>query len=137
YVGGSHYTDPGTAVDPFCLPRNPEWERYKDKVETWRGYVYGSEYETHDGHFAKLYNHNVQCAVCLLKDKPTTAVFPARKSCYRGWRLEYKGYLMSGYHGFKAGTMYTCIDKHPDTVAGGHATIMATSSIQWSLDVGR
>lgn len=42
----------------------------------------------------------------------------ARKSCYKGWRLEYDGYLMAGYHKHKAGTMYKCVDKDPDTAPG-------------------
>ncbi|XP_062619104.1 short-chain collagen C4-like [Saccostrea cucullata] len=121
YVGGSFYTHTGAAVDPLCLPRNPEWGKYKDGVEVYRGYVYGSEYETNDIQLTNLHDHNVPCAVCLLRDKSTTTVFPARKSCFRGWRLEYSGYLMAGYHGHKSGTMYTCVDKIPDTVVGGHA----------------
>lgn len=28
---------------------------------------------------------------------------------------------MAGYHGYKAGSTYTCVDSYPDTVHGGHA----------------
>lgn len=27
---------------------------------------------------------------------------------------------MAGHEGHKAGTMYTCVDEHPDTLHGGH-----------------
>lgn len=42
----------------------------------------------------------------------------ARKTCYKGWILEYTGYLMAGYHKHKAGTTYTCFDSVPDTING-------------------
>lgn len=48
-------------------------------------------------------------------------VFLARKSCYKGWKLEYNGYLMAGHHDQLASTMNTCIDEHPDTLHGGHS----------------
>ena len=35
--------------------------------------------------------------------------------------MEYRGYLMAGKPGYKAGSMYTCVDGHPDTVHGGSA----------------
>lgn len=52
----------------------------------------------------------------------TCIMILARKSCYKGWTLEYNGYLMAGYHYHPAGTMYTCIDEQPDTLHGGHAS---------------
>lgn len=45
----------------------------------------------------------------------------ARKTCYKGWTLEYHGYLMAGRPIHQAGSTYTCIDEHPDVVHGGHA----------------
>ncbi|XP_062573103.1 short-chain collagen C4-like [Saccostrea cucullata] len=122
FVGGSHYTHTGAAVDPLCLPKNPEWGKYKDGTDSYRAYVYGAEYEEvlHNNKL-NLLEHDVPCAVCLLRGKSLSKVFPARKSCYRGWRLEYSGYLMAGYYGHNAGTMYTCIDENPDTVFGGHS----------------
>ena len=45
----------------------------------------------------------------------------ARKTCYKGWKLEYNGYLMAGHFGHNAGTKYTCIDSYPDTLRGGQA----------------
>ena len=42
----------------------------------------------------------------------------ARKTCYRGWKLEYNGYLMAGHYGHNAGTKYTCMDSQPDTLQG-------------------
>uniref|UniRef100_K1PYU7 Short-chain collagen C4 n=1 Tax=Magallana gigas TaxID=29159 RepID=K1PYU7_MAGGI len=43
----------------------------------------------------------------------------ARRSCYKGWKLEYHGYLMAGYYNHDAGTTYTCVDSYPDALHGG------------------
>ena len=45
-----------------------------------------------------------------------------RKTCYKGWKLEYNGYLMAGNHNHVAGTMYSCVDSTPDALHGGHST---------------
>lgn len=46
--------------------------------------------------------------------------FVARKNCYRGWTLEYRGYLMAGKWSHQAATSYTCVDARPEAVHGGH-----------------
>nr|XP_022303121.1 uncharacterized protein LOC111110801 [Crassostrea virginica] len=123
YAGGSHHTHTGAAVDPLCLPRDPEWGIYKDGIETYISIVYGAEYETFgvSGYMSTLQNHDVPCAVCLVRERSIVKMFPARKACFKGWKVEYQGYLMAGYHGFAAGTMYTCVDSHPDTLHGGRS----------------
>ncbi|XP_078329456.1 uncharacterized protein LOC144617616 [Crassostrea virginica] len=121
YTGGSGHTYSGAAVEPLCLPRNPEWGIYRDGVEGNKNYLLGAEYETEtvSGYMSTLHNHDVPCAVCLVRKRSVVKMFPARKTCLRGWKLEYQGYLMAGYHGHAAGTMYTCVDSHPDTLHGG------------------
>lgn len=44
YVGGSHHTHSGAAVEPLCLPRDPQWEKYKDGYEGDKAYIYEAEY---------------------------------------------------------------------------------------------
>lgn len=46
-------------------------------------------------------------------------VFVARKTCYKGWTLEYHGYIVAGYYDNAAVTTFTCVDSHPDTLHGG------------------
>ncbi|XP_022292590.2 uncharacterized protein LOC111103545 [Crassostrea virginica] len=121
YAGGSLYDHIGASVDPLCLPRDPEWGIYKDGTDGYKAYVYGAEYETDTyNSMPTVHNHDVPCAVCLVRNRSVTKMFPGRKTCYKGWKLEYNGYLMAGYHGQKAGTMYSCVDSAPDTVHGGH-----------------
>ncbi|XP_062572292.1 short-chain collagen C4-like [Saccostrea cucullata] len=123
FVGGSHYTHSGAAVEPLCLPRNPEWGLYKDGNDGHKAYLYGAEYETETftSHFTSLHDHDVPCAVCLVQNRSIVQMFPARKTCHKGWKLEYQGYLMAGYYRHAAGKTYTCVDKNPDTLPGGHS----------------
>eukprot|EP00105_Crassostrea_gigas_P005350 XP_011418913.1 PREDICTED: short-chain collagen C4 isoform X2 [Crassostrea gigas] len=120
-TGGSHFNHKGAAVEPLCLPRDPEWGMYTDGYDGDKNYVYGAEYETQTfkGNIKTVHNHDVPCAVCLVRRKSVVQMFPARKTCYKGWTLEYQGYLMAGYNDHAAGTAYTCIDSHPDTLHGG------------------
>eukprot|EP00105_Crassostrea_gigas_P017690 XP_011435563.2 PREDICTED: uncharacterized protein LOC105334004 [Crassostrea gigas] len=121
---GSEPIHSGGAVEPLCLPRNPEWGIYKDGTKGGKAYIYGAEYETSDltGYMRKLHDHDVPCAVCLRRNKSAVKMFPARKTCYKGWKLEYRGYLMAGYYTNSAGSKFTCIDANPDTLHGGHAS---------------
>ncbi|XP_056006011.1 uncharacterized protein LOC125657658 isoform X1 [Ostrea edulis] len=123
FTAGSHYTHSGAAVEPLCLPRDPEWGQYKDGTDGAKAYVFGAEYETSDSlsSLRKLHQHDVPCAVCLVHNRSVLKVIPARKTCYKGWKLEYDGYLMAGYHGYAAATTYTCVDRNPDTITGGHS----------------
>ncbi|XP_061178359.1 uncharacterized protein LOC133187000 [Saccostrea echinata] len=122
HFGGSHYTDKGAAVNPLCLPRDPEWGNYRDGNDGFKAYVYGAEYEpnTFTSHFTSLHNHDVPCAVCLVQNKSVVKII-SRKTCYKGWNLKYEGFLMAGYRNHAAGSTYKCVDKNPDTLHGGKA----------------
>nr|XP_022292474.1 short-chain collagen C4-like [Crassostrea virginica] len=124
FAGGSWYTHPGAAVDPLCLPRDPEWGIYKDGTDGSKAYVYGAEYEITMGndHLSSVDEHDIPCAVCLIRNRSVAKMFAGRKTCYKGWKLEYDGYLMAGYHGHTAGTMYSCVDSQLDTLHGGHTS---------------
>ncbi|XP_052704573.1 uncharacterized protein LOC128180490 [Crassostrea angulata] len=120
-AGGLYYTYKGAAVEPLCLPRNPEWGMYTDGFDGSKNYIFGTEYRTSSltGNVQRVNNHDVPFAVCLVRQRSVVQMFPARKTCYKGWTLEYHGYLMAGYYDHAAGTTYTYIDSHPDTLHGG------------------
>ena len=84
YVGGSHYTSTGAAVDPLCLPKDPEWGIYRDGVQSFRAYVYGAEYETFE--FSDLMTtiaeNDIPCAVCLVTNRSVVKMFPGRCDMY-------------------------------------------------------
>ena len=43
----------------------------------------------------------------------------ARKTCFKEWKLEYQGSLMTGHVEYAAGTKYMCVDSHLDSLHGG------------------
>ena len=77
YAGGSSHLHTGAAVEPLCLPRDPEWGIYRDGTEGAKSYVYGAEYET-DTLMSTLYNHDVPCAVCLVRNRSVLQMFPGK-----------------------------------------------------------
>lgn len=80
FTGGSNYGHNGAAVEPLCLPRNPEWGLYTDGHEGYKAYVYGAEYETETfkGNIQTLHNHDIPCAVCLVRQRSVVQMFPGR-----------------------------------------------------------
>ena len=85
------YAHKGAAVDPLCLPRDPEWGGYKDGTDGAKAYVYGAEYETHmSTDFMKsLRNHDIPCAVCLVRNRSVIKMFPGRYIQDKGSSLVY------------------------------------------------
>lgn len=71
FTGGSHYGHKGAAVEPLCLPRNPEWGLYNDGLNGTKSYVYGAEYKTGSfrGYIKTVDSHDVPCALCLVRHR--------------------------------------------------------------------
>lgn len=84
FTGGSGYHHVGAAVDPLCLPRDPEWGVYKDGINGNKAYVYGAEYETNTspGKLPTLHQHDIPCAVCLLRNRSVVKMFPGETDEY-------------------------------------------------------
>lgn len=123
YVGGSDYKNPGAAVEPLCLPKNPQWGKYKDGKDGQKAELLGAEYQMHtvSNYWRHYHDHDVPCAVCLVRQRSVVQMFPGRRTCYNGWKLEYSGYLMAGRPIHKAASTYTCVDRKPDVANGGIA----------------
>ena len=120
-VAGSSYEHQGAAVDPLCLPPNPQYLKYE------RGYqahakIYGAEYILLKASpLDNSHRRNVPCALCQVNGRTNKIMIPSRYECPSGWRREYYGYLMAGSHGHKAATQYTCIDESLEQVPGSGA----------------
>ena len=123
YAAGGLYSHTGAATDHLCLVPDPVWGHYTDAQDS-KGKVYGAEYQITDSksqtYFGvnKLYNDDTPCSVCR-SPRPSVVMLPGRNTCYKGWTLEYNGYLASGDHVDASGTEYICLDSHPDVVIGG------------------
>ena len=116
-VAGSWYDYTGAAVDPLCLPPDPQYlisqAGYQNTVQ-----LFGAEYETSGTPLDHSHNRNPPCALCQVYGHTNKIMIPSHYECPNGWRREYYGYLMAGYRSFKAGTQYTCVDKSLEQIPG-------------------
>ena len=126
YAAGSDYRDAGAAANYICLSPDPLWGHYNDAHDAGAK-VMGVEYEldgADHGHETAFFHKNLHdedapCSVCR-SPRPTVIMIPGRNQCYKGWTLEYKGYLVAGYYGRTAANEYVCLDDNPDVIPGGH-----------------
>ena len=115
-VGGSWYDYTGAAVDPMCLPPDPQYLNYQSGVQGYAG-LHGSEYQLPNGSPLDHSNdRDVTCALCQVYGRTNKIMIPSHYECPSGWRREYYGYLMAGHHLNKAATQYTCVDKSVEQI---------------------
>ena len=119
-VAGSAYSHEGAAVDPLCLPPNPQYLKSQPGYQNWVE-VYGAEYETHNTPLDHSYDRNVPCALCQVYGRTNKMMIPSRYECPPGWNTEYYGYLMAGKDDQKGATQFTCMDKSLEQVPGSGA----------------
>lgn len=99
---------------------DPEYLNYEHGVRD-HSYVFGTEYHSPGSRspFFHLHNHNVPCSLCYTPSKATTAMIPAKTTCYTGWHKEYAGYIMAGYRRTGKGrTTFECIDQYAQPIPG-------------------
>ena len=120
-VAGSAYTQEGAVVDPLCLPSNPQYLKSQPGYQNWVQLV-GAEYYISSGSpIDHAHDRNVPCSLCQAYGRTTKIMIPSRYECPPGWNTEYYGYLMAGYHGHKAATQFTCVDKSLEMIPGSGA----------------
>ncbi|CAC5422215.1 unnamed protein product [Mytilus coruscus] len=96
-AGGNHYANKGGGTNYLCLPSDPEnGKPYSFDNDG----LYGAQYEIHSSTkpsrlSATLGHKEVPCAICRRKGKSSVLLIPGRTSCYKGWKSEYSGFLMS------------------------------------------
>ena len=120
-VGGSHYTHEGAAVDPLCLPLDPQYLKHQPGNQH-HAIVYGAEYQTSGTPLDHSHDRNVPCALCQVYGRTNKIMIPSHYECPNGWTREYYGYLMAGRHNHKAATQYTCVDESLEQIpsSGGN-----------------
>ena len=129
-VAGSFYTHEGAAVDPLCLPPNPQ---YLKSQPGYQGYVhlYGAEYQTHSpSPLDQSFDRNVPCALCQVYGRTNKIMIPSHYECPPGWNTEYYGYLMAGSYTHKAATQFACMDKCLEQIPGSGASTDSSRSLQ-------
>ena len=119
FTAGSWFDHYGAAVEPLCLPPDPQYLKSQPGYQN-HALVYGAEYQTH-GPLNHANNRNMPCALCQAYARTSVIMIPSRYECPPGWITEYYGYLMAGHVGHKAGTTYTCVDKSLEQIEGSGA----------------
>ncbi|VDH96181.1 Hypothetical predicted protein, partial [Mytilus galloprovincialis] len=115
YAGGGYFDQPGSAAEYVCLPPDPDFV----KTSAFdNGRMYGAEF---DANFfaSNADKEDVPCALCRPKHSASTIMIPGKNTCYSGWKLEYHGYLASGYFNHKAASSFVCVDINPEYIIGG------------------
>ena len=108
------------------MPLTVEYAEFEEGIQfTARSFLHGVEYEMQDSPLESVHNHDVPCAVCLVKHRSETLMIPAALSCPVGWRREYAGYLVSSQSSVSGDaqkhyrTMFECLDSKPEKFIGG------------------
>jgi len=115
-VGGSERSHVGAAVNPLCLPQDPQYLLYQSGYQG-TAYLYGAEYQV-SGPFDQSDDRNVPCSVCEVNGRTNKLMIPSRYECPPGWTREYYGYLMAGHRSNNAATQYTCMDESLAQISG-------------------
>ena len=119
-AAGSWWGSTGGAVDPLCLPPNPQYLSYQAGYQNWVR-LYGVQYETSGTPLNHSHDHNVPCALCQVYGRTNKIMIPSHYECPSGWRREYYGYLMAGERIHKSGTQFTCVDAGLEQIPGSGA----------------
>ncbi|XP_063416020.1 uncharacterized protein LOC134697668 [Mytilus trossulus] len=102
-MAGKHYASGGNGANILCLPKDPEWKRYANGLNSLTSRIFGLEMDIlHNNQpFGSSSNaKNMPCAVC--KTSGRSAVLVAQAS-------------QSG----RTATEYICADENLESVPGG------------------
>ena len=118
-VAGSWYDYQGAAVDPLCLPPNPQYLKFQAGYQSFHR-LFGAEYKTHaESPLNHINDRNVPCALCQAYGRTSKIMIPSRYECPSGWNTEYYGYLMAGHdRTYKGATQFSCVDKSFGVIPG-------------------
>ena len=128
-VAGSLFTHEGAAVDPLCLPHDPQYLKFQPGYQNWVS-LYGAEYQTHHTPLDHSHDRNVPCALCQAYGRISKIMIPSHYECPSGWTRECYGYLMAGYYDHKAATQFTCIDRSLEPIEVVEGILMESSFTQ-------
>ena len=111
---GGRYNEATSPSNLMCLP--PTWMTYSND-QGGHDPVYAVEYHV-SGHINHANYRNMPCALCEATGRGDKIMIPSHYVCPDGWHKEYNGYIMAGHSNHKGGSMYNCIDKHLEQIAG-------------------
>ena len=120
FAAGSAFYESGS-TDYHCLHAQPQFLRTTAGLQTYRGRLYGTEYDSVDTppDLANQVRHEAPCSVCYSRTRSTKITIPGRISCPSSWTREYYGYLMGNTHQSDRGSRSpACVDVNAESVPG-------------------
>jgi len=115
YAGGGSHAHTRAGTNYLCLSKDPQWAPYT--TPSFKGFVHGAEYQTHDSFLDGLKDHVVPSAICKTNSS-NVLIIPARQECYEGWIREYHGFLMAERDTHQSGKESVCMDGDPEFITG-------------------
>lgn len=120
YAASGRHTHAGSGTNYLCLPKDPLWA---DDISGGNsGLIYGAEWEIPAGSLNNMASQDVPCGVCRIP-RSNVLMIPGRNQCYKNWRLEYHGYLMSSYYDDPGQKEFVCMDGNPEALNSGVANL--------------
>ena len=111
------------------MPLIVEYAEFEEGIQfSSRSFLHGVEYETQESPLQSFHNHDVPCAVCLVKQSSESLMIPGQNKCPVGWRREYRGFLVSSPSAAVGNdtqqnyrNTFECLDGEPEKFIGGAA----------------
>ena len=122
-MAGKHYASGGNGANILCLPKDPEWKRYANGLNSLTSRIFGLEMDILNNNqaFGSSSNaKNMPCAVCKTSGRSAVLMVPGRMTCHSGWHKEFSGYLVAqASQRGRTATEYICADENLESVPGG------------------
>lgn len=118
FMGGSSTSSEGGAANSVCLTDRPVLVSVGGEGQYMQGAEYGS-----NAFGASLINNDIPCAMCRSKTDSSVVMIPGTNICTSSWNLQFQGMLAAGHQTFNSATEFICIDKQPEFVIGGEASL--------------
>jgi len=134
FMGGPYWGLGGSGANFMCMNEKPQFVNSIPGRQSAGGAIHGVELEN-TGIFKGLLSaenipggilegQDLPCVRCYVEGSSDQMVMAGRQDCgTSGYDLQYKGFLVSEWHGPRGRSEFICLDGAPEGVQGGQAKI--------------
>jgi len=124
WIGGAYYQHRGSGHEFICMADVPTYGSHNNGNQD-AALMYTCEMENsglQQNDYKNMHDREPACCVCMVDKRDKVIMIPGRFSCYDGWTLEYKGYLMANHYSHNHTSSWICMsdkpEKHPQSNNG-------------------
>jgi len=132
FMAGPYYGVGGSGANFLCMGEKPQFVNSIPGRQGAGGVLHGVELdntEVFKGLFSSenipggvLTSQDMPCVRCYVEGSSDLMMFPGRQDCGpSGYDLQYKGFLVSEWHGPRGRSEFACMDTAPEGLQGGQA----------------